>query len=72
MPKAMADPRSPSAAPLFSGGRIGESQQLGPDRSSLRARVLAEEWSEADVPDGIAKSVAPRQGALRQSLRPTY
>ena len=38
MPEAIADPPSPCCSPLLSEPGIEESQQLGPDRSSPRAR----------------------------------
>jgi hypothetical protein len=41
MPEIVADPPTPSCNHLFYGIGIQESQLLGPDRSSLRARGIA-------------------------------
>jgi len=38
MPKITSDPPLPPCCHLFSGTEIGESQKLGPDLTSLRAR----------------------------------
>jgi hypothetical protein len=73
MPEIVADPPEPSCYLLFSGPGIEESQSVGPDPSSRRARDMHGRFAHGKLRQPAGPSARhPQSEATRaQSRRPT-
>jgi hypothetical protein len=73
MPEIVADPSDPSCYLLFSGPGIEESQSVGPDPSSRRARDILGRFAmgSSGNPRGRPRGIANPRRPVPNLLRPT-